>query len=79
MKLKELLDVLIELYPNCSFELEGTKENKTLKFNPQKKSMDMKETEKIFKIHPFKTLIYTNNLSIFPNSSLQLLFEFKEE
>lgn len=74
-KIKEIMCLVIDIFPSCSFELESQKEKNVLRIDPKKNVLEPTEIENLCKIHPFR-LVMMPNSNIFSNSSLKLVFEF---
>ena len=76
--MKEILNSIVELFPDFSFELEGTKENKVLRVSLKGNSIEPTQIEKLFKVHPFRIVVVPAS-NIFGGTIIKLVFELSSE
>ncbi|WP_278380967.1 hypothetical protein [Chryseobacterium arthrosphaerae] len=75
--MKEVLNLIVDLFPNCSFELEGTNTCKTLRINLKGYCLEADQIGALYKIHPFRIhLAGRNEIS---GITFGLFFDFKED
>jgi len=75
-KIKQIMSLVIDIFPSCSFELEKTENRNVLRIDPKKNVLEPDEIENLCTIHPFRLILMPNG-TVFSNSSLKLVFEFE--
>lgn len=76
--MKEILNSIVELFPDFSFEFEGTNEKKVLRVSLKGNSIEPEQIEKLSKIHPFRIVVVSAS-NLFGGTILKLVFELSNE
>ncbi|WP_185226128.1 hypothetical protein [Chryseobacterium indologenes] len=76
--MKEILNSIVELFTDFSFEFEGTNEKKVLRVSLKGNSIEPEQIEKLSKIHPFRIVVVSAS-NIFGGTILKLVFELSNE